>query len=180
MRFDASALEAERQDKDNFFKRHPHSPLTPDQKKAFTGLDYYPPNPSLALELQAEPFDPKETVQIQTSTGDVKSFVRWGKITFPVNGEQVSLSLFFSPSSGHFFLPFKDATSGTETYGAGRYLDPEHLGQGRFWVDFNVAYSPYCAYNSHWNCPLTPAENVLRVRIEAGEKKPSSTWAEAY
>ena len=69
-----------------------------------------------------------------------------------------------------YFLPFADALAGTETYGAGRYLDPEAIGDGRFLLDFNLAYNPYCAYNEQWSCPITPRDNRLAVPIRAGER----------
>jgi len=68
------------------------------------------------------------------------------------------------------FIPFRDATSGKDTYGAGRYVEAEPLGKGRYLLDFNRAYNPYCAYNDDWRCPLPPAENWLTVAIRAGEK----------
>jgi len=67
------------------------------------------------------------------------------------------------------FIIFKDATSGKETYGAGRYLDLDRHGD-EIVIDFNYAYNPYCAYNPDWSCPLPPAENWLKVPIRAGEK----------
>lgn len=175
--FDSQALEHDRKMKDNFFKNHPQSPLTPDQRTAFTNLDYFPPREDLDLTLDAEELDNKDLIQIQTSTGTVQTYQRWGRIHFEVDGEKIALTIYYSPNSGHFFLPFKDATNGPETYGAGRYIDPEYLGGTQFHVDFNNAYSPYCAYNDNWTCPLTPLENHLKVRIEAGEKKPDDTWA---
>lgn len=178
--FNALVLENERMQKDQFFEFHPQSPLTPDQKFNFDGLDYFPPNEALYLLIEPEEFDEKEEVEIQTTTGDTRYFERWGKIKFAVGEETAELTLFHNPDQGHFFLPFKDATSGPESYGAGRYMDPQRLADGRFLIDFNHAYSPYCAYNSRWSCPLTPAENILKVRIEAGEKKPSAEWAESY
>ena len=63
-----------------------------------------------------------------------------------------------------------DSLAGKETYPAGRYLEPEALPGNRFFVDFNLAYNPYCAYNDDWSCPLTPVENWLPVPIRAGEK----------
>jgi len=174
------ALLDERRMKDEFFKSHPHSPLTPDQQKNFTSLSHYDPNPDLDLTLEAEEFEDKVVIQMQTSTGDVQTYQKWGKISFVVGDDMAELVLFYSPSNGHFFLPFMDATSGSETYGAGRYIDPEWLGDNRFHVDFNIAYSPYCAYNDRWSCPIPPAENRLKVRIEAGEKKPDTVWAVSY
>ncbi|MCA9903361.1 MAG: DUF1684 domain-containing protein, partial [Anaerolineae bacterium] len=77
-----------------------------------------------------------------------------------------------------FFLPFADINANTEPYGAGRYLEPEHLGGNRFHVDFNLAYNPFCAYNAAYSCPLTPFENRLKVPIRAGEKLPEGDWVE--
>lgn len=68
------------------------------------------------------------------------------------------------------FVPFLDATSGTETYGAGRYLDLEPEEDGTYTLDFNLAYHPSCVYDIRYSCPLTPAENRLPIRIEAGER----------
>ena len=68
-----------------------------------------------------------------------------------------------------YFLPFVDALANQESYGAGRYLEPEPLGGNRFWVNFNLAYNPYCAYNENYPCPLTPFENRVKVAVRAGE-----------
>lgn len=159
-----------RQEKDAFFRNHPHSPILREERADFTGLNYYDPNPALDLEVTAEEFEEKADLVMQTSTGDANTYQRWGQIKFQVDGEDATLTLFFSPLNGHFFLPFMDSTSGEETYGAGRYLDPEPLGDNRFHIDFNVAYSPFCAYNPNYSCPIPPKENRLTVRIEAGEK----------
>lgn len=107
---------------------------------------------------------------MQTSTGDVASFRRWGTVEFDVDGETARLTVYKDADGDEFFLPFADATSGSDTYGAGRYLDVQELEDGKLLVDFNYAYSPYCAYNERWSCPLTPSENRMRVPIRAGEK----------
>ena len=106
-----------------------------------------------------------------TSTGEAQPFLRWGTFTFAVEGETATLTLYRGQHDSEFFLPLADATSGKESYGAGRYLDVTPLDDGRFLVDFNYAYNPYCAYNSRWSCPIPPAENRLRVPIHAGEKR---------
>ncbi|HLE52058.1 MAG TPA: DUF1684 domain-containing protein, partial [Anaerolineales bacterium] len=80
----------------------------------------------------------------------------------------VELTVYRDPHG--YFLPFADALAGSETYGAGRYLEPEPAGKGKLLVDFNYAYNPYCAYNDQYSCPLTPWENRLKVPIRAGEK----------
>ncbi|KPV54597.1 hypothetical protein SE17_02750 [Kouleothrix aurantiaca] len=170
MRTIMTELEQFRAQKDTFFKTHPQSPLTAEQQAAFAGLRYFPENPDLRLVVPIETFAEKDTVVMQTSTGDERSYTRYGRLRFTVDGQDVTLTLYADEDSGAFFLPFVDALRGRETYGAGRYLDPEPLGDGQFLVDFNLAYNPYCAYNDDWSCPLTPVENWLAVPIRAGEK----------
>ena len=156
-----------RKQKDLFFTTDPHSPLHEEQKKDFTGLEYFSGNPSLDFDLEIEGFEKKEMVQIATSTGSIQSYTRYGKIKFLVDGKEYELTVF---SSEHgFFIPFVDSQAGKETYGAGRYLDPHLLPNGKLKVDFNLAYNPYCAYNDLYSCPLPPAENRLAVAIKAGE-----------
>lgn len=163
-----SELEDRRAEKDAFFKHHPQSPLTREQRQAFTGLSYFPENPALRLEVEIVKFNPPDTIRMNTSTGDVQTYQRYGRFKFQVDGQPAELTLY---SAAHgFFLPFVDSLANTETYGAGRYLEPELLPEGKLLVDFNAAYNPYCAYNPNWSCPLTPFENRLKVPIRAGEK----------
>lgn len=173
---DSAALIAMRQQKDAFFKTHPSAPLTPDQQALFDGLIYYDPNPALDLQVTVTPFAEQTQVMIQTTTGDVRQYRRYGEFTFDVDSQSARLTIYEAPFG--FFLPFVDANAGTETYPAGRYLEPEHLGGDVFHVDFNQAYNPYCAYGPGWTCPITPAENRLRVAIRAGEKIPTGAWVE--
>ncbi|NIV15909.1 MAG: DUF1684 domain-containing protein [Aliifodinibius sp.] len=157
-----------RAQKDEILEFDPHSPLTSEQKRSFNGLNYYPVNEDLIFELEIEKFEDQQPIQMQTSTGDVNTYIRYGKIHFEIEGKPVSLTVF---STDHgFFLPFVDAMAGKETYGAGRYLDPELNEDGKLIVDFNLAYNPTCAYNELYSCPLPPAENRLSVAILAGEK----------
>ncbi len=161
-------LEAFRAEKDDFFGHDPQSPLTAEQKRAFAGLNYFPENPDLRLEIKPEQLPAKDRIEMQTSTGDVQVYFRHSRIHFSVEGQEAELTIYEGP--GGFFLPFVDSLAGTDTYPAGRYLEPEPLPGGRFLIDFNLAYNPYCAYNDHWSCPLTPFENRLKVPIRAGEK----------
>lgn len=163
-----SELAAYRAEKDGFFGRHPQSPLTPEQRIGFMGLQYFPENEALRLEVQVEPIKDQEPMQMQTSTAGVQTYVRYGRFKFQVDGEDAELTIYQNEHG--YFLPFVDSLAGRETYPAGRYLEPEALAGNRFFVDFNLAYNPYCAYNEMWSCPLTPAENRLKVPIRAGEK----------
>ena len=168
-----SELDEFRAEKDEFFREHPQSPLTPEQRSSFGGLEYFPENPDLALRtgLITKGVDRRERIVMQTTTGDEQDYHRAGTIEFDIDGEHARLTLYASPDMHDLFLPFRDATSGGETYGAGRYLevDPPDA-DGRVVVDFNYAYSPSCAYNPNWSCPIPPGENWVTVPIRAGEK----------
>jgi hypothetical protein len=157
-----------RTEKDEFFGRHPQSPLTPEQKRGFTGLQYFPENHALRLEVRAGPLLDQQPMQMQTSTGGVQTYVRHARFKFQVDGQEAELTIYQNENG--YFLPFVDSLAGTETYPAGRYLEPEQLPGNRFLVDFNLAYNPSCAYNEMWSCPITPAENRLKVAVRAGEK----------
>jgi uncharacterized protein (DUF1684 family) len=165
------SLEEQRQGKDEFFARHPQSPLTAEQRRGFKGLRYYDENAALRLRLPLQRAESVEHIIMDTSTGDQRSYVKAGSVRFEVDGEAAEIVLYADPDSGghEFFVPFRDATSGKETYGAGRYLEAELLEDGNVDLDFNLSYNPYCAYNDRWSCPLPPIENWLKVPIRAGE-----------
>ena len=163
-----SELTEFRKQKDEFFLNDNHSPLPQEQKELFAGLKYFPENSNLLFELNIEEFPEKETIQLQTSTGDLQTYTRFGKIRFQVKRVEAELTV-FSNQYG-FFLPFVDSQAGKETYGAGRYLEPHMSTKGKLLVDFNLAYNPYCTYNDLYSCPIPPVENRLKVAIEAGEK----------
>jgi uncharacterized protein (DUF1684 family) len=162
-------LQEFRAEKDEVFRTDPYSPLTEEQKGSFTGLSYYPPNDALRLELALETDVDHSPVTMEVSTGGSREYRRAGKIRFEVGGQPGELTVF--ASDDQLFLPVRDATSTTETYPAGRYLEPEPIDDGRVLVDFNYLYNPYCAYNERWSCPIPPVENWLRVPLEAGEKR---------
>jgi uncharacterized protein len=164
-------LDRFRERKDDFFKSDPNSPLLPEQKDGFGGLSYFPENLDLRLELPLEEYPEQQTITMQTSTGDVQDYTRYGKISFEVDGEHVDLTVYLAQGGGGFFLPFMDATNSNETYDGGRYLEIEPMTGDRYLIDFNLAYNPYCAYNEYWSCPVPPKENRLNVAIRAGERK---------
>jgi uncharacterized protein len=163
-----------REAKDHFFKVDRHSPLTPAQRRDFSGLAYYPPNPALNFIVEVQRVSDDQPLTIQTSTGDQQIYTRYGFFSFHVDDVEIKLTIFANEHG--YYLPFVDSLAGKETYGAGRYLEPEELPDGRFVIDFNMAYNPYCAYNDQWSCPLTPLENRLKVSIPAGEKIPLGDW----
>jgi uncharacterized protein (DUF1684 family) len=169
------AVEGFRLDKDEFFKTDPRSPLPESERAAFSGLPYYPIDEGLAFEDRVlEPYtgDEPSNFQIPTSDGKLRPAHRAGVLRFEIDGEPRQLTAYtFDGGDGEsLFVPFLDQTSGTETYGAGRYLDLEPEADGTYALDFNLAYHPSCVYDAKFSCPLTPAENRLPVRIEAGER----------
>jgi uncharacterized protein len=167
-----SELDAFRKEKDEFFREDPRSPLLPEQRADFAGLAYFDEEPSLRIDGTIDTdVDRDEDIVMQTSTGDTQHYRRAGKVPFEVDGHSAQVTLYESPGEEELFVPFRDATSGSATYGAGRYLEVEPPDRdGRVVLDFNLAYNPYCAYNPTWSCPIPPGENWLAVPIEAGEK----------
>lgn len=166
----------ERASKDDFLRTSHHSPIPHSDRLSFGGLAYYPVDPALrfaGLRLRSLTDDVELTFQIPTSDGAFRPARRLGTLDFEVDGVQLALFAYrLGTSPDALFLPFLDGTSGPETYGAGRYLDIEPEPDGTYVLDFNAAYHPFCAYAPEYSCPLTPAENRLPVRIEAGERLP--------
>jgi uncharacterized protein (DUF1684 family) len=162
-------LEAQRAEKDHYFKHSPYGPI--EDRVNFTGLNYYPPDPAYRYVLPLQRADEPELLTFQTSTGDEQTYHRLGTVEFEVEGQSAQLAIYQSTDHDGLFLPFRDATSGKETYGAGRYLEPHELGDGKLLIDFNLAYNPFCAYSEAYSCPLPPFENHLTtVAIRAGER----------
>ena len=166
-----SRLDDFRRAKDHMFIHDPDSPLATDERARFAGLAYYPFDAALSVEAVVEPPAPGGgDVTMATSTGDETVYRRSGVARFSVDGQPAQLTLLENEEEGDLFVPFRDSTSGSETYGAGRYLEVARPEEGRVTLDFNYAYNPYCAYSDAYSCPLAPAENWLRVPIRAGEK----------
>ena len=165
-------LEEFREAKDDFFRTHPQSPLTQRQRADFTGLAYFREEPMLRIEGALDTnVDRDEPVLMQTTGGGAQEYRRAGRVRFSVDGHEAEITLYESELQHDLSVPFRDTTSGRESYGAGRYLEVERPGSaGRVIVDFNYAYNPYCAYNVRWSCPLPPGENWLQVPVLAGER----------
>ena len=165
-----SVLDHLRQDKDFFFQTDPHSPIPEAERAAFTGLKYFPYNDDLCFALDLDKFLWTTETMIPTNNGEEAAYARYGRVRFKVNGVEQTLTIF--QSEGGLFMPFMDATCGEESYGGGRYLEPDiDDATGKVLIDFNLAYNPFCAYSDEWSCPVPPPENRLSVRIDAGEKR---------
>ncbi len=172
------AIREYRTRKDEAFGSSPESPIRREQRgDNFPGLTYFPPDPAYSLVAAVTPFSKPEIVQLGSTKGDIRPQLRYAELLFTVGDQQLRLTGFTDPesdSADELFVPFRDATTGKETYGAGRYLEAEverdEHGALIAHLDFNLAYSPWCAYNDAYSCTLPPAENILPVSITAGEK----------
>jgi len=175
------ALTRFRQGRDALFRSHPQSPIEPDERAAFRGLHYFDPDPAYRVHARVEPGDGTELV-IETGGEDgAVRYRRAGVLAFELGGRDSRLTVFsLVQYAGGLFVPFRDATSGQETYGGGRYLfdtakDTDGLvltinpGSPDVTLDFNFAYNASCAYSPRWACPLAPPENHLKVAVRAGE-----------
>jgi uncharacterized protein len=164
----------ERLAKDATFKSGSESPLPESNRAGFQGLSYYPLDASLRFRVELHRYSGPKPLRIATNTGEIRSGLIYGYFEFQVEGQPCKLQVYrLEDNSGRgpsLFIPFRDATSGKETYGAGRYIDLAENTSGVYDLDFNRAYNPYCAYNSEYSCPLPPAENTLSLPIRAGEK----------
>jgi len=174
----ADALALFRADKDAFFRSSPGSPIPASAHPTFTGLPYFDADEDWIVDgVQLEPYEGDEPVrfEIPTTDGKLRPAERAGVFRFELVGVACQLTAYRLASTApdpdeSLFLPFLDATSGRETYGAGRYLDLEPDDDGTWTIDFNLAYHPSCVYDPRFSCPLTPPENRLPVRVEAGER----------
>jgi uncharacterized protein (DUF1684 family) len=166
------ALDRFRAGRDLLFASHPESPIPAEERAAFHGLPYWPHDPALRFEAVVEAA-PAERLAATSLSSEAFPLERIGRVRLPVGDLDV---YWIDTYGGGVFLPFRDATSGSSTYGAGRYLLDTVKGAdlggvgGHLVVDFNYAYHPSCAYDPRWSCPLAPRANWLSVPIEAGER----------
>jgi uncharacterized protein len=158
------------------FRAHTESPVPADERPAYTGPHVYDYDPEWCLTASVEPVEPTR-LEIFTSNVESMAFSRVAVARFAHGGVDLALELYWLEGyGGGLFVPFADATSGRETYGAGRYLldtvKGADLGEqdGRLIMDFNFAYQPSCAYDPRWTCPLAPPANRLAVPVRAGER----------
>ena len=177
------ALGEFRRGRDELLQTHPQSPIQADERAAFSCIEYFAADAAYRVSSQLEPSDNDEEIVIETGgpDGDIR-YRRAGTLAFRLRDTDCRLTVFsLIGYGGGLFLPFRDATSGRQTYGGGRYLMDTIKGSDRLClesrpgsdevtIDFNYAYNPSCAYDPHWACPLAPRENWLPVPIEAGEK----------
>lgn len=164
-----------RREKDLSFKLEKNSPLRDEDKQRFKGLDHFDLNPEYRFQVILHRYPSPASLRLGTNTEERREALRYGYFEFTVRGQTCRLQVYkiMDTSEGngaYLFVPFRDATSGKETYGGGRYLDLQDNISGTYDLDFNRAYNPSCAYGRAYSCPVPPLENTLTVPILAGEK----------
>jgi uncharacterized protein len=194
-----AAWEVWREEREALFRRHPQSPVPIADRPAFRA-HHWPYDPRLRFEVALDATETGApatqaaasgaeagvfgglagiTLALPISTGGEEALARIGRLSIPFRaGERTLGAYWMAGYAGGLFVPFRDATNGTETYGAGRYLldtaKSADLGPGAapnsLVLDFNFAFHPSCAFDPRWSCPLAPPENRLDIRIEAGER----------
>lgn len=171
-----AALEEMRRDAAHFYADHfdwrGHGP-----PPEFAGPRFFPPDEEWRLDARLDTDAPGtgDEVTLPTSTGLLRKMTVAGDLVFEVGGYEHRLGAYASSAEdeeGWLFVPFRDSTSGRETYGAGRYLDVAPAEEGVYEVDFNLAYNPSCAYSPAYDCPYPPQRNRLDIEVRAGEMVP--------
>ena len=171
----AAEIEKERAMKDRFMATHPESPFVDGHVEGFHGLDHFPVDPKFRVSAGLERIDPPRESFLRTNRDGQLEARYLGDLVFALAGQTLRLRVYHAGGgeSRSVFVPFRDLTSGRESYGPGRYLTLELNESDRYELDFNRAFNPYCAYTSAFECGFPPAENDLPIRITAGEK----VWA---
>lgn len=159
------------------FKDEKESPLTEDDRNAFTTLDFFPIDTSFIVVAKLELVKDPVSFKMKTTTDRLPVYRTYAKASFELKGKQYVLNLYQNENlmaagelQDYLFLPFTDKTNGSSSYGGGRFIDLKIPKKELITIDFNQAYNPYCAYNHKYSCPIPPSENHLDLLVEAGVK----------
>lgn len=167
------------QARDELFRNHPQSPYDAEARQRLGPLPYFDHDPAWRTTAQLIRAEEPDTFTLGHSAGGGTTATRIGVLRFMLAEDRLELSAYWLEQyGGGLFVPFRDATSGDETYGGGRYLLDTAKGadlgseDGGVVVDFNYAYHPSCAWDAAWSCPLAPPGNRLDVEVSVGERLP--------
>lgn len=170
-----------RDGRDKEFRDKAESPLRAEDFATFKGLNYFPVDKNFRVTASLTRTPSEKWFQMPTSSGRTKKFIKFGILKFKIYGKALTLSVYqmdreiaakFPEYADLLFIPFKDLTNRTDTYGGGRYIDMKTTDGKSVILDFNLAYNPNCAYGGEkWNCPIPPSENSLKLAVTAGEKR---------
>ncbi len=179
--YGSTDLKEFRDGREKEFRDKKESPLKEEDFVGFKGLNYFPVDNNFRVTASFTRTPSEKLFQMPTSSGTAKKFVKFGILKFKIQGTALTLSVYqmdpailakFPEYADLLFIPFKDLTNRTETYGGGRYTGIRMPKGNSVILDFNLAYNPHCAYGGDkWNCPIPPRENSLNIAVTAGEKK---------
>jgi uncharacterized protein (DUF1684 family) len=174
-----SAADQFRSARARLFREHPDSPIAAERRAGWRGLRWYPYDVAWRVRGTIDASPPRRSFEISLASDGVLRCTHVGNVRFRAAGNGASLALYwFEGYGGGLWLPFSDASNGSETYGGGRYLYDTIKGAdlgiagADIVLDFNFAYNPSCAYDDRWSCPLSPPENRLPFAVTAGERMP--------
>ncbi|MEA3501980.1 MAG: DUF1684 domain-containing protein [Actinomycetota bacterium] len=165
---DIDRLLRKRSEHDDFLAGHYSSPLPEEHRPGFHGVDYFPPDAAWELTGSYEPTPPRR-IPVPSSIGIESSYTMLGVVALPIGNSDYRLTV-LDDGDGGAFIPFRDGTSGVETYAGGRYVGIDADAVGEISIDFNMAKNPWCVYDEDFTCPLPPKENWIEESILAGEK----------
>jgi len=174
-------VEQMRADKDQFFIDHPQSPIKPEYREEFEGLAYFEPDPQFRVPARVRVYGNPNPIELDVTAGAPIRYLRSVIFEFELRGERIQMAGYRQESAENrtIFIPFRDKTTGQQTYHRGRYMemepDTELINGDVVTLDFNLAYNPFCAYTETFACPLPPEENWLEVVVPAGEKNPPAS-----
>lgn len=174
----ATQLRENREEKSRVFAEHPQSPVPPAERDDFDGLDFFDPDVDYRVDATVAAHEDPDPVEMETTNGPPVRYLRVVTLEFDLNGGSHELHAYRQEhdDSGTLFVPFRDKTTGQESYHGGRYMEFEpdrDLEDGdTVTIDFNLAYTPFCAFSETFACPLPPEENWLETVVHAGEKAP--------
>ncbi len=176
--FYLDTIAADRAEKDRTFLDASDSPVPPEDRDTFLPLSYYPPDLDYRVPAELQVAEERPVFDVPTSAGEIRPMQRVGVLEFTLQGQSRTLSALIeveNPNVDLLFEPFADATNGSETYDAGRYLELDLTMTGLYDLDFNRAFHPYCYYDDTYDCPFPPPENRLPTAILAGERLPPTS-----
>ena len=173
-----------RADKDEFFTEHPQSPIQPEVRDDFEGLSYFDPKPEFRVPTRVRVYGNPDPIELDVTAGQPIRYLRPYIFEFELRDDRHQLAGYQQEGedTDTIFIPFRDKTTGQQTYDRGRYMETEpdkDLTNGdTVTLDFNLAYNPFCAYSETFACPLPPEENWLDIVVPAGERKPPEAITE--
>ncbi len=170
-----ASVEKSRQEKNEWMKSDPSSPFNQDSTAHYAPLKYFDVDADFKFQSRLYEYERKDTIIILGTKGEEREVEKFGYVLWDYSGRQHTINIYHAVNRNgfeYYSIWFTDKTTGKETYGVGRYLDFELNPEREFLytIDFNLAYSPYCAYSSKYSCAIPSKEDHIDAVIEAGEK----------